>query len=239
MGYKESKNSTSKILQDRYARILGFVCSPPTSVVQTKKRSPLRWVVWILVLLILILGTFYFINTQIEITKDVQMPNSGLQPNQEISTISELPPLPDYIASIASTIISEQNDFDKTALKTALANDTFNQEMRQNVEVQSKLPDSKTKVENVEAIQFLVIVRSTKSKDDAIEYAKELGARGYSSEVILSSTNYYGVVLGRFSFEDAKKAMDAALASGVVTIKPYIMTPNRVIDYVYSATESP
>ena len=233
MDSKESKNSTSKILQDRYARILGLDCTPPASVVQTKKRKLLPWVAWILVLLILVLGTYYFINTQIEITKDVKLTKSDLKQKQEIPSISDLSPLPDYVASIANTIISEQNDSDKTALKTAGANDTVNHEMRPNVEIQDKTLASKAKVEDLQATQFLVIVKSTKSKDDAIEYAKKLGASGYSSEVILSSTNYYGVVLGRFSFEDAKRAMNAALVSGVVTNEPYLMTPDRVIDYIY------
>jgi hypothetical protein len=237
MDPKESKNSTSKILQDRYARILGFDWTPPTSVAQTKKRKLLRWDAGILVLLILVLGIRYFINSQIDITKGVKLTKPELLQKQEIPSISELSPLPDYVASIANTIISEQNDSEKTALKTAVANDTVNHERRQHVEIQDKSLGSKTTVEDVEATQFFVIVMSTKSKDDAIEYAKKLGASGYSSEVILSSTNYYGVVLGRFSFEDAKRAMNAALVSGTVTNEPYLMTPDRVIDYVYPKSQ--
>ena len=238
MDSKESKNSTSKILQDRYARILGLDYTSPTSVVQTKKRKLLRWVAWILVLLILVLGTCYFINTPIEITKGVKLTKSDLQQKQEIPSLSELSPLPDYVASIANTIISEQNDSDKTASKTASENDTVNHERRQNnVEVQDKTLASKTKVEDLQATQFFVIVKSTKSKDDAIEYAKKLAASGYSSEVILSSANYYGVVLGRFSFEDAKRAINTAIVSGVVTNEPYLITPDRVIEYVYSKSQ--
>lgn len=235
MNTKESEKLTSKIMKDRYAQIMGFDQPPPASVVQTKKRKLLRWVAWILVLLILVLGILYFINIQIVITKGVQMSKSDLEQKQAIPSISELSPLPNYVASIANTIISEQNDSGKTALKNAVANDTVNHEKRKDVDIQDKSLDSKTKVEDGRATQFFVIVKSTKSKDDAIEYAKKLGDSGYSSEVILSSTNYYGVVLGRFSFEDAKRAMNAALVSGVVKNVPYIMTPDRVIDYVYSA----
>lgn len=233
MDSKESKNSTSKILQNRYARILGLDWTTPASVIQPKKRKLLRWVAWILVLLILVLGTRHFINMQIEISKGVKSTKSDLQQKQEMLSISELSPSSDYVASIANTIVSEQNDSEKAALKAAVTNDTVNNERRQNVETKDKSLGTKTKVENAEATQFFVVVMSTTSKDDAIEYAKKLGASGYSSEVILSSTNYYGVVLGRFSFEDAKKAINAALVSGVVTNKPYLMTPDRVVDYVY------
>jgi hypothetical protein len=210
MDSKKNKESTSKILQERYARFLGIDWTPPVSVQQPKKRKRLAWVVWSLVLLMLVIGIRHFINTRIAITKDVKLTKSGLQQKQEIPSISELSPLPDYVAAIADTIISEQN-----------------------VEIQDKSTDSKTKAEEVKATQFLVIVNSTKSKDDAIEYAKKLGASGYNSEVILTSANYYGVVLGRFSFDDAKRAINAALVSGVVTNEPYLITPDRVVDYVY------
>lgn len=233
MDSKKSKNSTSKILQDRYTRILRIDWTPPAYVEQAKKRKLLRRVAWTLVLLMLVLGTRHFINTRTATTKDVKLTKPDRQQKLEIPSITELSPLPDYVASIANTIISEQNDSDKTALKTIVANDTVNHQRRQNTGIQEKSRDSKTKVEDEEAAQFFVIAKSTKSKDDAIEYAKELGASGYSSEVILTSANYYGVVLGRFSFEEAKKAMNAALVSGAVTNKPYLMTPDRVIDYVY------
>ena len=108
-----------------------------------------------------------------------------------------------------------------------------------NVQVKSLGSKTKVKVKDVEASQFFIIVKSTKSKVDAIEYAKKLGASGYSSEVILSSTNYYGVVLGRFSLEDAKKAMNAALVSGVISNKPYLMTSARVVDYIYPTDNNP
>ena len=185
MDFKESKNSTSEILQDRYTRILGYNWASGTFVAQTKKRRLLRLSVWLLVLLILVLGTRYFLTIQIEIPKGVKTVKPDLQ---EIPSIPELSPLPDYVAFIANTIISEQNDSDKTVLKTDVANDTVNHESRQNADIQDKLLGRKTKVNDVEETQYFIIVKSTKSKDEAIKYAKELGASGYSSEVILSST---------------------------------------------------
>ncbi|WP_411726030.1 hypothetical protein [Methyloglobulus sp.] len=83
--------------------------------------------------------------------------------------------------------------------------------------------------------QYLVIIESTISKSDAIEKSKALATLGFSSEVILSVTGYYGVVLGRFNHEEALKAIDKAIASRIVTNKPYLMTIERVTSLVYPA----
>lgn len=86
---------------------------------------------------------------------------------------------------------------------------------------------------SVPTSQYLVIIESTISKDDAVEKAKALSLLGFSSEVILSVTGYYGVVLGRFNYEESLKAIDKALASRIVTNKPYLMTTDRVASLVY------
>jgi hypothetical protein len=120
MDSKESNNITSKIMQNRYARILGFDRTPPTSVLQTKKRKLLRWVAWFLVLLILVLVTRYLTNIPLEVSKGVKLTKSGLNQKQAIPSILELKPLPNYVASIADTIISEQKNLAKLLLKMTL-----------------------------------------------------------------------------------------------------------------------
>jgi hypothetical protein len=76
---------------------------------------------------------------------------------------------------------------------------------------------------------FLVVLLSTKSKDKAVESAKALSAQGHAGKVILSSTGYYGVVIGHSSYEQAKFTMKTIAAKN----KPYIMTTGRVIKFVY------
>ena len=83
---RKANNLTSKIMQDRYARILGFDLAPPNSVVQTKKRKLLIGLLGFLVLLILVLVTRYFIK-QIGITKDVKLTKSGSKQKLEIPLI--------------------------------------------------------------------------------------------------------------------------------------------------------
>jgi len=84
---------------------------------------------------------------------------------------------------------------------------------------------------------FLVVLLSTMLKDEAIERAKELNGNNYRSEVILSSTGYYGVVLRQNSYEEAKNSMTAAVASGVAKTRPYIMPNERVKAHIYPEAE--
>jgi len=79
----------------------------------------------------------------------------------------------------------------------------------------------------------LVVLLSTTSKDEAIERAKELINSGNPSEVILSASGYYGVVLRRETYEQAQAAIKALVASGVAKTAPYIMTSDRVKARVY------
>lgn len=94
--------------------------------------------------------------------------------------------------------------------------------------------DSSTQTEVVESVTFFVIIKSTKSKEDAIELAKDLTEMGYSSEVILSATGYYGVALGRYSFDNAKKAIKSPLVSGFINEEPFIMSHDRITAYIYA-----
>jgi len=79
----------------------------------------------------------------------------------------------------------------------------------------------------------LVVLLSTTSKDEAIERAKELINSGNPSEVILSASGYYGVVLRRETYEQAQAAIKALVASGVAKTAPYIMPSDRVKERVY------
>ncbi|MGH8475462.1 MAG: M23 family metallopeptidase [Methylococcales bacterium] len=80
---------------------------------------------------------------------------------------------------------------------------------------------------------FFVVLLSTKSKNNAVGRAQEFSGKGYPSEVVLSSTGYYGVVLRRNTSREAKDSMAAIVASGVSNTKPYVMSSKRVKQHIY------
>ena len=79
----------------------------------------------------------------------------------------------------------------------------------------------------------LVIVASTLDKDDAIEQALALEADGFSSEVILGKTGYFGVALGRFDLQQAKSMKSFLIDSGVYKSRPYLISEESIDSYVY------
>ena len=235
MNLKDRNNLATKTVQDRYARIFGTDWKPHPPSIQKTKRNFLLWIPGFLIFLVLLLviGTRYLINIQAESTEEIIVSTkSDTQRKQDIFSISELPPLSGDPLPVSNILISEQID-------TNDAEEFVDQEKLQGIENHNISFDSKKKFEPVDPDQFLVIVHSTKSKNDAIKQAKELAANGYPGEVILSSSGYYGVVLGRYSFDDAKKAMKAVVVSGNVTKKPYLMGSDRIKEYVYPVADSP
>ena len=83
--------------------------------------------------------------------------------------------------------------------------------------------------------EYFVIIKSTKNRQEAIEEAQKLQSYGYQSEVILSITGYYGISLGRYRFEDARNAMTDAQRRDLAPADAYLMTGERVKEYIYPA----
>lgn len=87
--------------------------------------------------------------------------------------------------------------------------------------------------ESLQPGQVLLIVASTPAESEALDHARRLESAGHSSEVILSNTGYYGVALGRFSYERAKGMQEIVNESGVETSSSYILGPSSISGYVY------
>jgi len=79
--------------------------------------------------------------------------------------------------------------------------------------------------------EYFVIIASLKDREAAINQAEQLKKSGFTPEVIKSVTGYYGVALGRFSFEDAKSARKLAIQKGYHDA--YLMTDERLEEKVY------
>ena len=80
---------------------------------------------------------------------------------------------------------------------------------------------------------FHVVTISTKSLQEARAASDSLRARGYPSQVILSSTGYYGVTLGNYSKERAKSVLAGALGSGAVPSDSFVLPRERYRKTVY------
>ena len=97
--------------------------------------------------------------------------------------------------------------------------------------------DENALVDHETASKVFIIVGSTTSKDDAIEHAIALKSQGYSSEVILSSSGYYGIALGRFNFANTNNVIKKAMTNKVATESAYVMSTQRVEEYIYHAAD--
>jgi hypothetical protein len=94
-------------------------------------------------------------------------------------------------------------------------------------------PASREVMQTLKQPSYYVIVASFPSEEDAISKAKELRAKQYQSEVILSTTGWYGVTLGRYSFQEAIELRQKAIDQGDALKDAYIMTPARVVKTVF------
>jgi hypothetical protein len=94
-------------------------------------------------------------------------------------------------------------------------------------------PASRQLIQTLEQPSYYVVVASVPSEDDAISKAKALRTKEFKSEVILSTTGWYGVTLGRFSFQEAIEVKQKAIANGDAPKDAYIMTPARVVRTVF------
>lgn len=230
-------DSTAKAYRERYARILELDEIPADTAA---KKGPLRWYLLLLALSAGAFGVWFFVKAP---TAGTASPapapaTSSLHQPQPDSELSALPVSPEAgqpepgaaEAAASPDQAGETAAPDVTAGAKASIQPPFAEAFPQsNAETapQSGVPGSS-----------LVVLLSTTSKEGAIARAKELNSSGVLSEVILSTSGYYGVVLRRDTYDQAIASMNALIASGTVKNKPYIMSANRVKERVYPEAAS-
>ncbi|WP_374090280.1 hypothetical protein [Methylomicrobium lacus] len=228
-------DAIAKALQERYSRILGSgEFKAPTEV---SKVSPLRWTVgfFIIVISAAALGSWYFFRPSAVRTIDVatippktapQQPplrSGGTELYLQTETGQPEPLLSEEPVSSANTgeSTSPAEDIDLASL------------YKQQISEVRPSSNGEMKPKPVAPGALLVVLLSTTSKEEAIERAKELINSGNPSEVILSASGYYGVVLRHDTYEQAQTAIKALVASGVAKTAPYIMSADRVKAQIY------
>jgi len=87
--------------------------------------------------------------------------------------------------------------------------------------------------DGLEPGQVLLIIASTLSEEAALNHARRLEDRGHKSEVVLSTNGYYGVALGRFSYEQARSMGEVTNQQGIKPPSSYIMRRSSIRSYVY------
>jgi hypothetical protein len=229
---KKSKkdDSVAKAFQERYARVLGL---EPFSSAETPAKSSLRRYVFLLMLLALTaIGAWFFFRPPAAGTApsaaSTSSPNLQLPPaeltNPGLPAQSDAgqggPEVPEPVAPVH--VVEEAASFGKS---NAAPNPQSLSE--------PPPPNNAESTPKEAPGPSWVVLLSTKSKEDAIERARELGNSGTPCEVILSSSGYYGVVLRRDTYEQAQAAMKAIIAAGRVKTAPYIMSAERVKEHIY------
>jgi len=229
-------DAIAKALQERYARILGVdETLAPTGV---PKKSPRRYV-WIFMITLVILATafggWYFLRPPALIPTDVADTSAETEPQQPQPGPAHSVPLQKTEAGQSEPLISEQAVSHANVGESAAPAESGDLASMYKQQLSESRPSSNGEMKPKPAVPgaSLVVLLSTTSKDEAIERAKELINSGNPSEVILSASGYYGVVLRRETYEQAQAAIKALVASGVAKTAPYIMTSDRVKARVY------
>lgn len=213
MATNENKNAISNIMRDRYTRILGVEPENASAFTQT---SLTKWPNWVKATLAVVVGVFILSYVIDKLTSSLWALDQ-----KQISITLPLKKLPNAPA------------VQVTKPRTSVSNTVLNNNPQKPHDLQDKTASNPVKPNGHQEAQFLVIATSTKSQEDALALAHKLATSGYDSEVILSTSDYYGVVLGRYSFDEANKALAAAVASGIVKHESYLITPERVKALIY------
>lgn len=230
-------NKISKALRDRYSRILEIDFSAAEAERADKnpiRRHHFQWPLLLLMPLAVAFGIWFLIQTPSNSTDNPPPPTALQQPPSPPLTANKPeanPPEPVIAKSAVDNHITGES---ATQIEPP---GTDGPETQQPLYEINQPDTAETRRESAASGTFLVVLLSTLLKDEAIERAKELNGNNYRSEVILSSTGYYGVVLRQNSYEEAKNSMTAAVASGVAKTRPYIMSNERVKAHVYPEAE--
>jgi hypothetical protein len=225
-------DSAAKAIQERYARVLGL---DQFSTSDTPGKTPARGYLPILILLALVLAAagawlYYRPPTSRAMPAPGLTSPATIQPLADGPTHAEPPP-----AGHAETVEPAPSLPDAVAEEPASADKTQEASGAQDPQpLAEPQPSGDSGSLPAEASNpSFVVLLSTTSKEAAIARAREFGNSGNPSEVILSTTGYYGVVLRRDSYEQAQAAMQAIVASGAVGTAPYIMSAARVKERIY------
>jgi hypothetical protein len=236
---KKSKkdDSVAKAFQERYASVLGL---ESFSGVETPTKSLLRRYVFFLMLLGLaaISAWFYFRPPSADTTPSAAS-ISSINPQQVPASSPDLGLPAKSVAEQPEPVVPEHAEPEAMAGESASYDKSNDSDSAQNQHpLSAPLPSTPTDTLQpaVSGSSFVVLL-STRSKDEAIARARELGNSGNPCEVILSSSDYYGVVLRRDTYEQAQAAMKAIIAAGVVKTAPYIMSASRVKEHIYPGVQ--
>ncbi len=218
-----------------------------------------RWLFFLQYLIFpaLLLGGGFFFNSQLEdarqdMTKEIQVAQQSFQQlGLEIRRIEAAQKFLQELfsgkverAMLSEKLMSKLLADDELALEISKTVEEYykaeiSEALRKNdIEKASQIQTAAEKIRSQAANQILkdeyfVIVASLKDREAAIKEAKQQENSGFKAEVIKSTTGYYGVAIGRFSFDEAKRAREVAIQKGFASADSYLMTGDRVIESVF------
>jgi len=188
-------------------------------------------VVLLVVMLILLLGSFLYYGQRIERIE-------RLHSDESASWFSELESKQRMIDELRETLRQQASSMRTMSASSALtAKEPEAAETAKDEEAVPRSASSSKPREplpaSLEPGEVLLIVASTLIKEEAIDQALALEPDGFASEVILGKTGYYGVALGRFDLQQAKSMKSFLVDSGIVSTTPYLIGNESIDSWVY------
>jgi hypothetical protein len=216
---------------------------------ETRRGHPVRLALQLLISPALLLLIGFFLNSKLEETKQsfqlLELEVRRIEATQGF--LEELFSGTPERAFIAERLIAQIVEEKLAAEISAIVKDYYSEKVEELIagedleeasEIQAaaeamRSTAGKKLIETLQEKSYYLIVASLSSEDSAIMKAQALRDEGHKSEVILSSTGYYGVTLGCYSFDEAKEAKKKAIKRGDAPKDAYIMTQRRVIKIVF------
>lgn len=188
-------------------------------------------IAFLLILVMLFVGSILYFGHRIG---EVEM----LQRQEILALRSELESKQTMIDELRQTIQQQARSLRATTASSVLATDVSEPAMIMAEDVDTvriSAPPLKSRTPlpaYLKPGEVLLIVASTLTKEEAIDQALALELDGHASEVILGVSDYYGVALGRFDFEQAKRMKSSIVTSESVNT-PYLINDESIDSYVY------
>lgn len=188
-------------------------------------------VVLLVVMLILLLGSFLYYGQRIDSIE-------RLHSEESASWFSELESKQRMIDELRETLRQQASSLRTMSASSALI--SKEPEAAETAKEGNAAPKSASSSKpreplpaSLEPGEVLLIVASTLSKEEAIDRALAFEPDGFASEVILGKTGYYGVALGRFDVQQAKSMKSFLIDSGIVDTTPYLIGDESIDSWVY------